>query len=154
MARISDLPDNQAAVVSAMKANAFAAEPFVSGGPLAKRRVSIVTTAGLHRRDQPRFRLGDTSYRKFDGEVSGDDLIMSQGSVGFDRTGFQQDVNTLFPIDRLREAEQRGVIGSIGSHHYSLSSAFSDPLSFETVAGEIANELILDNVDAVVLIPA
>jgi D-proline reductase (dithiol) PrdB len=154
MAKISDLPESQAAAVKGMKVPAFTSEPFVIGQAVSKRRVAMLTTAGLHTLDQPRFRLGDTSYRVIDGNVRGEDLVMSQGSVGFDRTGFQQDVNTLFPIDRLREAQQAGTIGSIASKHYSLMAAFSDPPAFSQVAGDIATLLAQDQVDAAVLIPA
>lgn len=34
-------------------------------------------------------------------------------SSNFDRTGFQQDWNVIFPPDRLRELESRGMIGSV-----------------------------------------
>lgn len=154
LARISELPENQAAVISAMETDAFQAQPYVSGPALSERRVAIVTTAGLHLRDQPRFRMGDRSYRQLDGDISGDDFVMSQGSVGFDRTGFQRDANTLFPLDRLRELAAAGVVGSVASAHYSVSSAFSDPREFESVAAELAERLRQDNVDATILIPA
>ncbi len=38
---------------------------------------------------------------------------MSHISVNFDRTGFQQDLNTVFPIDRLRELVADGEVGSM-----------------------------------------
>lgn len=154
MARLSDFPDDFAKFLAGMKTNKYQAEPFVQGPPLRQRRVAIVTTAGVHLRDQPRFEMGDTSYRVLPGDINGDDLIMSQGSVGFDRTGFQQDANTVFPIDRLREMVGDKKIGSIANEHYSLSSAFSEPFDFEPVAGEIAQRMHADGVDAVVLIPA
>lgn len=154
MARLSDFPDDFAKFLAGMKTTTYQAEPFVHGPPLTQRRVAIITTAGVHLRDQPRFEMGDTSYRVLPGDIDGDDLIMSQGSVGFDRTGFQQDVNTVFPIDRLREMVRDEKLGSLASAHYSLSSAFSSPLALEPVAGEIAQRLHEDQVDAVVLIPA
>jgi len=154
MAKLSDFPDDFAKFLAEMKTNSYQAEPFVQGPPLTQRRVAIITTAGVHLRDQPRFEMGDTSYRVLPGDIDGADLIMSQGSVGYDRTGFQQDVNTVFPIDRLREMVRDKKLGTLADAHYSLSSAFSDPLDFEPVAGEIAQRLHEDQVDAVVLIPA
>ena len=68
--------------------------------------MAVVTTAGLHRRDQVAFRIADTGYRVIPGDVAGSDLVMSHTSVNFDRTGFQQDSNVVFPIDRLRELEE------------------------------------------------
>jgi len=154
MARLSDFPDDFATFLAEMKTSTYEAEPFVQGPPLPQRRVAIITTAGVHLREQPRFELGDTTYRVLPGDINGDDLIMSQGSVGFDRTGFQQDVNTVFPIDRLRELVRDKKLGSVANAHYSVSSAFSDPFDFGLVAGDIAQQLLEDQVDAVVLIPA
>jgi D-proline reductase (dithiol) PrdB len=39
----------------------FPTAPFVSGPPLSKRRIAIITTAGLHRIDDERFNLVDLS---------------------------------------------------------------------------------------------
>lgn len=153
MVMLADLPDSLAKHLSGMSVPSFATQPFVSGKPLSQRRVAIVTTAGLHHRDHARFGFDDPSYRAIAGDSSGEDLIMSQGSVNFDRTGFAQDTNTVFPIDRLRELQQAGVIGSLADFHYSMSAAFSDPFDFEATALEVADLLKRDQVDAAVLIP-
>ena len=91
----------------------FETAPFVAGPPLRERRVAIVTTAGLHRRDDRNFDVSDLSYRVIPGDVRLDDLVMTQASVNFDRTGFQQDVNVVLPLDRLREMQMAGEIGEI-----------------------------------------
>jgi hypothetical protein len=49
------------------------------------------------------FDRDDGSYRVIPAETPASDLVMSHISVNFDRTGFQQDLNVAFPIDRLRE---------------------------------------------------
>ena len=36
-------------------------------------------------------------------DAAGADLVMSHLSVNFDRSGFQEDWNVVFPIDRLKE---------------------------------------------------
>ena len=38
---------------------------------------------------------------------------MSHISVNFDRSGFQQDLNVVFPVERLREMAADGEIGSV-----------------------------------------
>ena len=48
---------------------------------------------------------------------------MSHISTNFDRTGFQQDINVVFPVDRLRELAARGTIGSVADFHYSFMGA-------------------------------
>ena len=80
---------------------------------LSEMRVALITTAGLHFRDAPAFELADASFRPIDGAENADDLVMSHSSVNFDRTGFAEDVNLVFPIDRFRELEARGAIGSL-----------------------------------------
>lgn len=153
MVKLAELPASLAKQMLAMPVPPFAFEPFVAGPPVNQRRVAIVTTAGLHQRDQARFGFGDPSYRVIPGDFEGAELIMSQGSTNFDRTGFVQDVNTVFPVDRLRELQAQGAVGSIAKFHYSVSAAFSDPFDFEPTARELAELLKNDRVDAAVLIP-
>lgn len=153
MVRLVDLPEVEAKHLLSKPCPRFPTEPFVAGPPLARRRVAIVTTAGLHRRDQPAFNLADTGYRVIDGRNAGRDLVMSHSSVNFDRTGFQQDVNVVFPIDRLRELEHEGAIGSVADFHYSLMGALWEPHEIADTAQTIAGLLKQDLVDAVLLVP-
>jgi D-proline reductase (dithiol) PrdB len=70
----------------------------------------------------------------------------------FDRTGFQQDWNVVFPLDRLHELARDGVIGSVAAFHYSLMGA-TDPSYMEASAHELARLLTQDQVNAVLLVP-
>lgn len=153
MARLEDMPEVERRHLMSKACAPLPGEPFVHGRPLAERRVAIITTAGLHRRDQPAFLLGDTGYRVIAGDVAGRDLVMSHASVNFDRTGFQQDSNVVFPIDRLRELEADGTIGSIARYHYALMGALWEPSEIESTARTIAGFLKQDQVDAVLLVP-
>ena len=153
MVRLTDLPEADALHLLSKDCPRFEAEPFVSGPPLAARRVAIVTTAGLHRAGDAVFDLRDTGYRVLPGAVPAADLAMSHSSVNFDRTGFQQDVNTVFPIDRLREAEAAGEIGSVAAFHYALNGAGWEPHEIEPTCEELAGLLNRDRVDAVLVVP-
>jgi hypothetical protein len=62
---------------------------------------------------------------------------MSHTSVNFDRTGFQEDVNVVFPLDRLRELHKEGVVGAIARRHYSFMGA-SPIQALEPKARELA----------------
>ena len=77
---------------------------------------------------------------------------MSHISVNFDRTGFQQDLNVAFPIDRLRELAAGGVVGSMASVHYSFMGAFP-PEAAAPHAKHLAGLLKGDKVDAALLVP-
>jgi D-proline reductase (dithiol) PrdB len=77
---------------------------------------------------------------------------MSHISTNFDRTGFQQDWNVVFPLDRLRELAGEKVIGSVAAYHYSFMGA-TDPARLEVAARSLARIMKNDGVDAVLLVP-
>jgi D-proline reductase (dithiol) PrdB len=137
----------------------FDTHPWVSGPPLSQRRVALISTAGLHRRDDRPFAVtagnaraiaGD--YRVIPHHIAANDLVMSHVSTNFDRTGFQQDWNVVFPLDRLHELAQEGVIASVAAFHYSFMGA-TEPRHMETAAHELSRLLHQDDVNAVLLVP-
>ena len=77
---------------------------------------------------------------------------MSHISTNYDRSGFQQDWNVVFPLDRLHELAQKGVIGSVARFHYSFMGA-THPAQMETAARTLAGLLKKDGVDAALLVP-
>jgi D-proline reductase (dithiol) PrdB len=83
-----------------------------------------------------------------------DDLVMTQGSVNFDRSGFQQDINVVFPLDRLHELDEADEIGSIADFHYAFNGAGPAADAFEETGREVGQMLKADGVTAAVLIPA
>lgn len=153
MVRLSDLPDTDARHLREKECPPFDSAPWVTGPSLTERRVAIVTSAGLHRRDDRSFDMRDTGYRVIDGALSANELVMTHSSTNFDRTGFQQDVNVVFPIDRLRELEASGEIGSVARFHYSVMGAGWLPHEIEPTAEELAGLLKEDAVNAVLLSP-
>jgi D-proline reductase (dithiol) PrdB len=130
----------------------FGRTSFVPGPPLRERRVAIVTTSGVHVRGDRRFEIGAADYRVIPGDTPAGNLIMSHVSVNFDRSGFQEDINVVFPIDRLRELLAEDVIGSVSEFHYSFMGA-APIRALEPKARELAALLKKDRVDAVLLTP-
>lgn len=131
----------------------FPTTPFVvDGRSLGERRVAILTTAGLHRRSDTPYSGLDADYRTIPGDIDSNDLLMSHISVNYDRSGWQQDVNVVFPIERLRDLAVRGAIGSVADFHYAVMGA-TDPIEMEPSAREIAGLLHADHVDALLLAP-
>lgn len=157
MARLSELPswEREHLLGLARKAPRFDTRPWASGPALSKRRVALISTAGLHRRDDRPFSpgAGSNEYRIIPKETSAAELVMSHISVNFDRTGFRRDANLVFPIDRLRELESAGSIGSVADYHYSFMGAPFPPTAFEPSARQLAQLLRQDKVDAAVLLP-
>jgi D-proline reductase (dithiol) PrdB len=154
MARLSDLPEwERPHHLDKIKALPdYGPTPFAPGPPLARRRVAIVTTAGLHVRGDRPFEVGSPDYRVIPGDAPASDVVMSHISVNYDRTGFQEDINVVFPLDRLRELEADGTIGSVSDFHYSFMGA-SQGHTLEGKARELAGLLKRDGVDAVLLSP-
>ena len=130
----------------------FGDTPWVTPKPLNECRVALISTAGLHRPEDPPFTPGAGDYRIIPDDTDMGVLTMSHLSTNFDRSGFYQDVNTSFPADRLHELADEGVICSVASHHYSFMGA-TPPTAMEPVARDLAKVLKADNVDAVALVP-
>ena len=111
-----------------------------------------MSSAGLVVRGEKPFRGRDADYRVIPSETRPDQLMFSHISINLDRTGFQEDWNVVFPLDRLRELAAEGAIGSVAATHYSFMGA-TDPREMEGAAREVAAHLRQDNVDAVLLPP-
>ncbi len=127
--------------------------PFVLPPSLGHARVAIVTTAALHVRGEPAARGGDPSFRVLS---SGTELLLGHESPNFDRSGWVVDPNVIFPLDRLAELADEGVIGSVAPRHLAFAGNQQD----ETLAtigldsGPAAARLLRDDgVDVVLLTP-
>ncbi len=67
--------------------------------------------------------------------------------------GFAEDVNIVFPLDRFKELEEQGNVGSLAAVHYSFMGAGLPPAAYEQGAAQVAGMLKQDKVDAVFLTP-
>ena len=154
MVRLADLPDwDQKNKLDKLKElTGWDQRPWVKPPSLAKCRIAIVTTAGVHRKGDRPFGPGATDYRIIPGDTKAADLVMSHQSVNFDRTGFQEDHNIAFPLDRLNELAKQGVVGAVADFHYSFMGA-TQIRQLEAKAKELAQLLKDDRVDAVLLTP-
>ena len=154
MVRLADLPDYEREHLLAK--NMPPLGPVVwtpAAKPLAQMRVALITTAGLHFRDDPVFEFTDATFRPIAAEEDAGTLVMSHTSANFDKSGFAEDVNLVYPIDRFRELANRGEIGSLASVHYSFMGAGLLPAAYESSAAQVAGLLKQDQVDAVFLTP-
>jgi D-proline reductase (dithiol) PrdB len=152
MPRLDDVPEGLVKLLGSLPLPDFDSAPFVTGKPLSERRVALLTTAGLVRRGEPVFEPYATDHRAIPGDIEAADLLLSHLSVNFDRSGFQQDVNVVLPLERLRELVQEGEIGSLADFHYSLPGG-TDPRELEDVTSSIAEWLARDGVDTVLGVP-
>jgi len=152
MARLDQLPEPLRSHVAGLECPAFETNPWVQGPPLRERRVALISTAGIHRRDDRPFEFMSGEYRIIPGDTTTKDLVMSHISTNFDRSGFQQDLNVVFPVDRLQELADKAIIGSVANIHYSFMGA-ADPRQMEAAARDLARLLMKDQVNGLILVP-
>jgi D-proline reductase (dithiol) PrdB len=121
-------------------------------------RIAVVTTAGVHHRDQKPFdmqdREGDPSYRTIDLRKPLPELMITHDY--YDHSDADKDINIVFPVERLKEFEQEGLIGRVSDIHYGFMGHITGrhiPALINKIAPEVARKLQENNVDAVLLTP-
>ena len=152
MAWLDDIPEPTRSAILALDVPVAASRPYVTGPRLAARRVAIVTSAALHRRGDAPFPVGSAEFRVLPASLPTRDIVMSHVSINFDRTGFQRDINVVYPIDRLSELAAEGLIGSVAATHYAVMGS-TDPKTMSTTVEALVSRLKSDRVDAVLFLP-
>jgi D-proline reductase (dithiol) PrdB len=91
--------------------------------PLAESRVGVVTTGGLYRAgidapfagDAPD---GDWTFRAIPGDTPIQALAIAHEHFAHEVA--EADMNTIFPLDRLRELASAGLIAGLADTHWSI----------------------------------
>ena len=125
---------------------------------LNRCRVALITTAGLHLQEQQPYNDkvigGDCSYREIPNTIETQTLALGHRSQAFDASGTESDINLAFPLDRFRELENAGKIGSINDRHFSFMGSITKPKPLiEKTAPEVGEMLKADGVDLAFLTP-
>ncbi len=122
--------------------------------PVEETVFALITTAGVHLKTQPVFDVetGDPTLRLIPSDCQEEDLMISH--THFDRSDADQDINCVFPLFRLKELAEEGVIGGIANKHFGLMGYIPNttPLVNETIP-LILKQLKDDGVGAVILNP-
>lgn len=127
--------------------------------PLSECKLAIVTTSGVHHADQPRFNMqdseGDPSFRIITGDTIKNGYTITHDY--YDHSDAEEDLNIVFPLDRLRELEEEGIIGKLSDKHYSFMGHI-DGQHITTLVNKSAKQVIeklkQEAVDVVLLTPA
>ena len=126
--------------------------------PLHQSRVALITTAGVHHRNQTPFNMldpnGDPTYREIDGTKPLSDLMITHDY--YDHADADRDMNIVFPLDRLKEFEKEKYIGEIADLHYSFMGHIVGPyipVLIAKNAPEVAQKLKADGTDIALLTP-
>ena len=117
---------------------------------LSEARVALITTGGVYMRDaQESFVDDDPSYRVIPSTTSTSELGIFHEH--YDKSNAEKDINVIFPIERLREMDVEGAIGSIGADSFGFMGYIvgdNIPRLMEETAPEVARVLRADNIDA------
>ena len=125
---------------------------FVTPKPLSEAKVALVTSASLHHDDDDDFAPSDTGYRVL--ERYRRDIVVGHWSPNFDASGVSADLNVVFPIDRLQELENQGVIGSVSDVHIAVAGNQFDLSGIRLDGGPSAASLLNKHeVDVALLTP-
>ena len=154
MPRLDRLPQANRSNLLTFPAQVNDTTPFTRPRPLGACRLAIVTTAGVHRRGDRPFEPGEQAYRVIPADTRAADIVQSHTSLGFDRTAIMRDLNVSFPVDRVRELVERGVLGGLGPNHYSFMGALRDPACIGGETGpEVGGRLRAEGVDIALITP-
>ena len=126
--------------------------------PLTKCRLALVSSAGFVLPGQARFdetsRGGDVTFREIRSDIDVTKLVDAHRSESFDHSGLVRDPNVAFPIDRVRELAEAGVVASVNRRHLSFMGSITAPGRLvRDTAPEAARWLREDGVDIALLIP-
>lgn len=126
--------------------------------PLKSAAVTLVTTAGLHHKDQEPFDMkdpnGDPSFRVIDGTRFPSSLMITHDY--YDHSDADRDMNIVLPIERLREMASEGKIGRLLDRHYSFMGHIDGPhisTLIEDTGAQVARKVKEDGADIVLLTP-
>ena len=124
--------------------------------PLAECTIALISTAGVHLKSQSAHNLldpyGDASFREIPGATRASELAVDH--THYDTTDANSDPNCVFPIDRLHELVEQGMIGAVAPINYGFMGFIPDGrILRDTTAPIVAKQLLNQKVDAVVLVP-
>ncbi len=124
---------------------------------LTEARLTFVSTAGVQPKGTLPFDVvhpvGDYTFRAVPSDSTADDLEIHQ--LKYPTDGAQRDLNVIFPIERLQELRDEGVIGTLTESFFSFIGYNMDPDRLEgTLAEDIADAVEAQRAHLALLSPA
>lgn len=121
--------------------------------PLSECTVMLVGSGGLYEKGQVALHTkDDTSIRVIDADTPAKDLRINH--FAYDWTDATQDPNCVFPLERLRELAQEGVIGGVASEAIGfMGGIYSTRRLMAETAPRILERVKAIEPDIVLLVP-
>lgn len=112
---------------------------------------ALVSTAGVHLCEQEPYDVkGDNTWRLIPGDVQTEQLMVTHDH--YDHHDASQDINCIFPIDRLRELATEGVIAGVSDKHLGFMGYTQNMRDlYEHIAPEMAKIIARSKADGVIL---
>jgi D-proline reductase (dithiol) PrdB len=122
--------------------------------PLAESTVGLVASGGIYQVGQTAFHFrDDLSYRAIDTQISASELRVSH--FAYDTDDARRDVNVVFPYQTLKDLAGLGRIGALSRRAYTfMGGIYSARKVREVLAPSMAQQLLRDEVDVVIMVPA
>ena len=127
--------------------------------PLSLCKIALLTTGGVHLKNDHPFDMedkdGDPTYRKIPSTVTQKDITITHDY--YNHKDADQDINLVFPIGILRDAQQQGLVGEFAEFFYSFMGHISKhhiKTLVEQTAKDVAQQLMQEKVDVAFLVPA
>jgi len=128
--------------------------PFT--GQPSEKTIALITSGGLYLKDtQPAFDTesihGDPSFREIPKSARTEDFGIAHDH--YDHSLAEQDINIIFPLQRMVELEKEGLVGKVAETHYSFSYV-NDAVTLVTkTAPAVIGRLKSAGVDTLLLFP-
>lgn len=117
---------------------------------LDEAAICLITTAGIyHQADEPFLVDGDESWRVIPGSAPTSELRYADSH--YDHACIDQDLNCVFPIDRIHELGREKRIGGPTDKHFSLGFSQALRKLRDTTVPQLALEVDRVRPDAVLL---
>ncbi len=126
--------------------------------PLAESRVTLISTGEIAIRFDPEFEDDPMEQTQIGNIYSIPSAIdpdrLYSHSYAYDRHATNlDDLNSFFPVTRLREAVESGRVGSLAARLHSGHYTYSHRKTLERDAPEVLKRCCEDGVDAAILVP-
>ena len=121
--------------------------------PLSDSRVGLICSGGIYALGQIAFHFkDDVSYREVATKTPKRDLRVTH--FAYDLTDARQDPNVVFPAEVLRDLERLSLVGELAESAYTfMGGIYSSRKVRELLAPALADRMVRDEVDVVILVP-
>lgn len=125
--------------------------------PLSQCRVALLTSGGVSCKAMPPFNplaRNDLRVDAIPQETPADCFVINDAY--YNHQDADRDINCIFPLERLRELADEGVIGGTAPHQYSgfMGRTYTRTAVLTEAAPALVRRLKQEGVDVFVLVPA